>query len=412
MLKPRTSLKRPAHHANNTATAFKNPWPSADAPTWNELFQLSFPVSWYPSLHHHQHAHDIKVVRPDWGKSSLEKKGLRKCDSIIGTWLGHAGTFVEFPALSGEQDKSAYCLFDPIFSTRAGPTAYTGPGRLKQSPCKVDELPGCNAVFISHNHYDHLDLVTITDVHKKFPLTKWFVPLGNKKWFLATGINEDLVFEHDWWEDWSGNFGEKPSSKTGLDGGVSFKVSCVPAQHTTGRVGWDKDATLWCGWVIERFVQSTHSTTAQEKVKKGSVYHAGDTGYRRTTRSDVICPAFQEIGQKFGGFDLSFIPIWRGGTLGFISSWGLRLSHNDLPSATHCSPTDAVAIHLDVKSRHTIGVHFGTFIGHENESHDAVIEFCEAIDNSSLRRLVDEEFEEDGKAGTVDIGGSLAVGIE
>jgi N-acyl-phosphatidylethanolamine-hydrolysing phospholipase D len=409
MLKSRkSSAKRPAHHANNSATAFKNPWPSAEAPTWNELFQLSFPFSWYPSLHHHQHAHDIKVVRPDWGKSNLEAKSLNKSDSVIGTWLGHAGTFVEFPSLAGKSDESVYLLFDPIFSTRAGPTPYTGPGRLKQSPCKVSELPGCHAVFISHNHYDHLDLVTMTDVLRTFPGTKWFVPLGNKKWFTSTGVKDELVFEMDWWQDWSGELGKK-SSSTESD---HFKVSCVPAQHTSGRSGLDKESTLWCGWVVERFLGAENSTASTEAQRKGAVYHAGDTGYRRTTRSDIVCPAFKDIGKTFGGFDLSFVPIWRGGTLGFISYLGLRLSHHDIPSALHCSPTDAVAIHLDVKSKNTIGVHFGTFIGSENESHDAIIEFCEANDVASVRRLDDKEAEEEGRAGTIDIGGSLAVKIE
>jgi N-acyl-phosphatidylethanolamine-hydrolysing phospholipase D len=416
MIKSKISIKRPAHHANNTASAFKNPWPSGDAPTWNELFQLSFPFSWYPSLHHHHHDHDVTVVRPDWGKSSLESKGLKKSDSIIGTWLGHAGTFTEFPSLSEENNNksSVYCLFDPIFSTRAGPTAYTGPGRLKESPCKIEDLPGCDAVFISHNHYDHLDLVSVTDVYKKFPLTKWFVPLGNKKWFLATGMKEELVFEMDWWEDWRGNFNKNSSASKDFRGDLSFRISCVPAQHTSGRSGWDKESTLWCGWVVERFIAAKDNASPQKQTRKGSVYHAGDTGYRRTTRSDVTCPVFKEIGQKFGGFDLSFVPIWRGGTLGFISYLGLRLSHHDMPSATHCSPTDAVAIHLDVKSKNSIGVHFGTFIGDEKEGLDAAIEFCEAIDNAGVRRFEDKEVEvvPEGSAGTLHIGASLAVKID
>jgi len=266
-------------------------------------------------------------------------------------------------------------------------------------------------VFISHNHYDHLDLVSVQDVLKTFPHTKWFVPLGNKKWFTATGVKDELVFEMDWWEDWSGDLSKK-SSLTKGNGDVSFKVTCVPAQHTSGRSGLDKEATLWCGWVVERFIASTDAATSQKQTRKGAIYHAGDTGYRRTTRSDIVCPAFKEIGKKFNGFDLSFVPIWRGGTLGFISYMGLRLSHHDMPSATHCSPTDAVAIHLDVKSKNTIGIHFGTFIGSENESHDAIIEFCEANGNAGVGRLSDEKVEVEGRAGTVDIGGSLAVKIE
>lgn len=52
-----------------------------------------------------------------------------------------------------------------------------------------------------------------------------------------------------------------------------------------------------------------------------------DTGYRRHRRcAQPVCPAFDEVGLKFGPFDLSFIPIWRGGSLGFVSAIGLRVS--------------------------------------------------------------------------------------
>ena len=53
-----------------------------------------------------------------------------------------------------ERDGSTlHLLFDPIFSERAGPTSYTGPGRIRPTPCAVDELPGVHAVLISHNQY-------------------------------------------------------------------------------------------------------------------------------------------------------------------------------------------------------------------------------------------------------------------
>lgn len=117
--------------------------------------------------------------------------------------------------------------------------------------------------------------------------------------------------------------------------------------------------------------------------RKGAVYHGGDTGYRPHRKSTEVCPAFEEIGRKYGPFDLSFIPIWRGGSLGFVSAVGLRVSlpfsssfrlcdilrseltldlsftlqlhHENIASALHGSPTDGVDIHLDVKSRNSIG---------------------------------------------------------
>jgi L-ascorbate metabolism protein UlaG (beta-lactamase superfamily) len=288
-----------------------------------------------------------------------------------------------------------------------------------KAPCKVSDLPGCDAVFISHNHYDHLDLATVTDIRKEFPQAIWFVPMGNKSWFTATGIKAENVVELDWWDNWEGQFGDgskrsfTTSSKERSDNTSSFKVSCVPTQHTSGRAGWDKDSTLWSGWVIERFVTSIDELSpSPQKTRQGAVYHAGDTGYRRTTKSEIICPAFSEIGAKFGGFDLSFIPIWRGGSLGFISYVGLRLSHHDIPTALHCSPRDAINIHKDVKSKNTVGVHFGTFVGSGSESYDARVELWEARKEFGVKELDDKVDGESSRAGTLDIGGSLAVKVE
>jgi L-ascorbate metabolism protein UlaG (beta-lactamase superfamily) len=219
---------------------------------------------------------------------------------------------------------------------------------------------------------------------------------------VASGIPEKLVNEMDWWETKEKAFSDGSTQ-------TSLKVSCVPAQHNSGRAGLDGGSTLWCGWVVERFV---NAQSDNKRTRKGAIYHAGDTGYRRTTKSDCVCPAFKEIGEKFGGFDISFIPIWRGGSLGFISYLGLRLSHHDIPSALHCSPTDAIAIHKDVKSRNTVGIHFGTFIGSENESHDAMVEFQDACEEAGVKEIIGRREPGSTRAGTLDIGGSLAVAIE
>jgi N-acyl-phosphatidylethanolamine-hydrolysing phospholipase D len=402
--------ERPAHHVNDSATSFQNPEPSGWAPTWTELASLSFPLGWYPpEPETPSNIRPVKVVQPDWGAGSIKIREASGSSSeyLVATWLGHAGTMVEFPPLeSSTATGSSFILFDPIFSVRAGPTQYIGTSRLRQSPCQAADLPGCNAVFISHNHYDHLDLPTVLDILAKFPRTKWFVPLGNKTWFTESGILAKNVVEMDWWEAWEGDLQE------GLDSNINdtlLKVSCVPAQHNSGRKGYDKGSTLWCGWVVERFATQDAS---KSKARKGSVYHAGDTGYRRIAKSTAIFPAFKEIGNKFGTLDISFIPIWRGGSLGVISYAGVRLLHQHMPSAFHCSPEDAVLIHKDVKSRNTIAVHFGTFVGSELESQEAVEEFYKACGEGNVKSLESKEIDENGRAGTIDIGESILVDFD
>ena len=425
---------RPAHHANDSGTAFKNPWPSAYPPTLTELRSQPFPFGWsrpLAELRKHPKAHELRVVKPDWGKAALEKMGLERDKCVLGTWLGHAGVLVEMPlegtqgtALAGgliadpagRRNKSLWMLFDPIFSTRAGPVQWTGPRRMRESPCKVGDLPGCDIVFISHNHYDHLDLRSIESILQTFPMARYFVPLGNKKWLTATGVPDELVDELDWWQErdfYPEDFGHEPAQDA--TGETRVRVTCVPAQHNSGRTAVDSGSTLWCGWSVEQFVKpkanQTHSHIPTSGTRKCAIYHAGDSGYRPSAKSEVVCPAFKDIGRKLGPFDLSFIPIWRGGTLGFVSSWGFRLSHNDVPSILHGSPADAVAMHRDVKSRNTVGVHFGTFVGSDNETYEAMIEFGEACDEQGVRSLGDSLADDHGRAGTLDIGASLAVEI-
>lgn len=427
MLKKRTGSKmsgagqsRPAHWANDQGTAFKNPWPSATLPAWNELLRKPLPLANYDKgFHAKAKTNERKLVVPDWGKASLESQSLERTETVIGTWLGHAGALVEIPPLgnssagSAASSRSSWLLFDPIFSQRAGPTQYTGPSRLIQPPCKVDDLPGCNAVFISHNHYDHLDLDTIKSLLARFPMAVYFVPLRNKEWLISTGVPANLVVELDWWQDRSfkhPNFSAQSSQRG--DSGSTLRVTCLPAQHNSGRSFTDQGSTLWCGWIVERFETTKGVTEMSRDNRKGTIYHAGDTGYRRDAASDLVCPVFNEIGDRFGPIDLSFIPIWRGGTLGIVSYFGLRLSHQDMPSAFHGTPKDAVDIHNDVQSRNTIAMHWGTFVGTTSESYEALTDFKEACDNAGIKSIEDFSAGKSGRAGTLDYGASLAVEVD
>lgn len=142
-----TPPNRPSHWANDDGTAFQNPWPSAEKPTWTELMETKFPLGWYDDLaKKHPGVQDVKVVVPDWGASNLKDRGLNRGNCIVGTTLGHAGAITELPlegteAEDGEK-QSFWIIYDPMFSLRAGPTQYTGPERMKPPPCQVTDLPG------------------------------------------------------------------------------------------------------------------------------------------------------------------------------------------------------------------------------------------------------------------------------
>jgi N-acyl-phosphatidylethanolamine-hydrolysing phospholipase D len=83
---------------------------------------------------------------------------------------------------------------------------------------------------------------------------------------------------------------------------AEVRVSCTPSQHITGRSLFDRFHALWAAWVIE----DIHSHK--------NVYFAGDTAYRvvrnREDEDKVpVCPAFAEVGERFGGFDMALLPI-------------------------------------------------------------------------------------------------------
>ena len=163
--------------------------------------------------------------------------------------------------------------------------------------------------------------------------TRFVVPLGVKKWFVEDGgVPKDQIEEMDWWEEELFGPGHKPLADDVLAAPGSnaaeargqIKVACVPAQHASARAGIDANATLWAGFVVEQSAGSASS-------KKATVYMAGDTGFRGAPNGST-CPAFKLIGEKYGPMDFSAIPIWRGGTLSFVSQWGIRV-RRDLPKS-------------------------------------------------------------------------------
>lgn len=67
--------------------------------------------------------------------------------------------------------------------------------------------------------------------------------------------------------------------------------------------------TLWASWAVEQkpYVLKEASPTAKLISK---VWFGGDTGLRKVPfgkkQEDVpVCPAFAQIGERFGGFDLT-----------------------------------------------------------------------------------------------------------
>ncbi len=221
------------------------------------------------------------------------------------TWIGHATVLLQ---LDGKN-----ILTDPHFGKRASPLSFAGPKRQTPVPLKLTELPHVDVVVISHNHYDHLDRGTVQKLARQpGGSPRFYVPLGLKPWFKGAGITD--VVELDWWD----------SRAEG-----NLRIYCVPVQHWSKRGLFDRNQTLWGGWVIE--ARGAHPFR---------FFFAGDTGYSRD---------FRDIGGKFGGFDLAALPIGA-----YAPRWFM--------SPQHIDPSEAVRIHRDLGARRSIAVHWGTFV--------------------------------------------------
>ena len=140
------------------------------------------------------------------------------------------------------------------------PFTWLGPKRYTDVPCQIEDIPNIDAVVISHNHYDHMDHPTIMKIKAKHPNVQFFVPLGNKKWFEKSGINEGVT-ELDWWEqrdmDLARSASKPAVSKTDVrsdqagEKSISARIGCLPCQHTSARTLFDKGLTLWASWSVE-----------------------------------------------------------------------------------------------------------------------------------------------------------------
>ncbi|KAF3922426.1 hypothetical protein AA313_de0205339 [Arthrobotrys entomopaga] len=326
--------KEKKHHLPNGR--FANPWPS-----WQDIdrFALSkWAISGYMTGGWPKpDAKAISLVKPQFEESRTGVKELRA------TWLGHACFLVEFPG-------GFRALFDPVFCHRCSPVQFMGPARYTKVPCEIEEIPLVDAVVISHAHYDHLDVGSVKRIHAKWPEAHFFVPMNNKKWFKSLGI--DNCTEQDWWEDTEITIdlskGKDAETEGETTSTLSATISNFPCQHTAGRTLTDLNSTLWSSWGV----------TSGGK----SVYFAGDTGYRAVPLVEdgeddygekyqdlPHCPAFKQIGDLRGPFDLGMIPIG-------------AYSPRHFMSPMHANPYDSVNIFVDTKCKKAIGMHWGTFI--------------------------------------------------
>jgi N-acyl-phosphatidylethanolamine-hydrolysing phospholipase D len=222
------------------------------------------------------------------------------------TWVGHSSFLIQVAGLN--------VLTDPVWSDRASPVSFAGPRRLVPPGLPLSDLPRIDITLLSHDHYDHLDRATVETLIARFPEMVWMTPLGVAQFVKSRGAKS--VEELDWWDEVTvGN----------------ATIGCTPAQHFSGRLPWNRNSTLWCGWTL--------------RIEDFSVFFAGDTG---------LHPEFARIAERFGPFDVAILPIGA-----YEPRWFMQ--------PVHMSPEEAVQAYMDIVSAAPshgcimLGSHWGTF---------------------------------------------------
>ncbi|MDI1295565.1 MAG: MBL fold metallo-hydrolase [bacterium] len=219
------------------------------------------------------------------------------------TMVGHATLLIQIAGLN--------ILTDPVWSDRASPLSLIGPKRVTAPGIALNDLPPIDAILLSHNHYDHLDIATLRALHIRHdPLI--VTPLGNDH-IVHRHIPKARVRTGDWGD----HVAIAPDAEAHI----------VPALHWSSRSIRDRRMALWGGFMLR----------AAGKL----VYFAGDTGYGTGN-------IFQSLRTRFGRPDIALLPIGA-----YDPRWFMAAQHTD--------PDEAIQIMLDLDARAALGIHWGTF---------------------------------------------------
>ena len=269
-------------------------------------------------------------------ETSDQWKQLEEQSKNYAVWIGHSTYLLNNGDLT--------ILTDPVFSKRASPFSWAGPKRLIAPAISLEELPRIDVVTVSHNHYDHLDIVSLKTLYKLNPNALFLVSKGDMDLLVRSGIQN--VTEFLWWE----NIKVKNTLFT-----------FTPVQHWSARGFRDRNKSLWGGW----FMQSSDRT----------IYHAGDTGY-----SDD----FKETRSRLGSPDFAMIPIG-----GYDPLWFMRYHH--------VNPSESIQIALDLGVSKSFGMHWGTF----RLTDEDILEPAQLIDQELKKLNLADDFFRTVKPGEI-----------
>lgn len=213
-------------------------------------------------------------------------------------WFGHSSYFMQ---VDGKK-----ILVDPVMSGAASPLSFTTRSFKGSDVYTTDDIPEIDYLFISHDHWDHLDYKTMVKLRPK--IKKVITGLGTAAHLEYWGYDKNIIEEKDWNEE------------VILDDG--FKVNTTPARHFSGR-GFKRNQSLWMSFVLQ--------TPAMK------IYIGGDSGYDTH---------FEKIGNQFGPFDAAILECGQ-----YNANW----------KYIHMMPGELIAAATELKAKKIIPVHWAKF---------------------------------------------------
>lgn len=223
-------------------------------------------------------------------------------DAIRVTMVGHASLLVQVAGIN--------ILTDPVWSERVSPFSFAGPKRVVAPGIAFADLPPIDLVLVTHNHYDHMDLLTLAALHAAHR-PEIVTPLGNDA-IIRRRIADARIRVLDWGE---------AASVSGI------RIIAEPCHHWSARGTRDRRMALWSAFVLE--------------TPAGRIYHIGDTGFHEGIN-------YRAVGEKYDGFRLALLPFGA-----YEPRWFMRGQHQN--------PQEAVEGMRLCRASFVAGHHWGTF---------------------------------------------------